>query len=64
MAEIGDPVRRRVLIPQTVPTENPYADPRRVRPPEKEPVLVPERTHGTSHSFTLGCAWRRTLEAL
>ena len=44
MAEIGVPERRRVLIPQTIPAEpNPYAEPPRTFPPEKEPAFVPER---------------------
>lgn len=43
MAEIGVPERRRVLIPQTLPTENPYSEPP-VKEPTKEPALpVPEK---------------------
>jgi hypothetical protein len=36
MAEIGEPLRRRVLVPQTLPTENPYVD----NPPPKTPAPV------------------------
>lgn len=39
MGEIGEPVRRRVLIPQTVPSEEPPV----TKPvPVKEPASVPE----------------------
>lgn len=43
MGEIGIPEKRRVLIPQTVPTENPYTEPPH-REPAKEPVKAPEKT--------------------
>lgn len=39
MAEIGEPLRRRVVIPQTVPGEAPYVDPpERPVAPVKEPA--------------------------
>lgn len=40
MAEIGEPVRRRVVVPQTVPDEPPVAPPRPL-PPVHEPEQVP-----------------------
>lgn len=44
MAEIGEPVRRRVLIPQTVPDEPPVAPPPKHAPPMYEPEKVePEK---------------------
>ncbi len=40
MAEIGNPEKRRVLIPQTVPTENPYSEPpHHVEPAKEEPII-------------------------
>lgn len=42
MVEIGEPVRRRVLVPQTVPDEPPAEPPPQKLPPEKvEPEKVP-----------------------
>lgn len=42
MGEIGQPERRRVVIPQTLPTENPYSEPPvRRDEPVKEPVKEP-----------------------
>lgn len=39
MAEIGEPIRRRVVIPQTIPAEpSPYVQP---SPPQHEPAQVP-----------------------
>ncbi len=40
MAEIGIPEKRRVLIPQTIPTENPYIDPP-VKTPDSVPAKLP-----------------------
>ena len=43
MAEIGDPVRRRVVIPQTIPAEpSPYVQPAPKHEPA-EPERVPEK---------------------
>ncbi len=42
MAEIGEPEKRRVLVPQTIPSEMPDGTP--VEPPPIiEPVKVPEK---------------------
>lgn len=43
MAEIGVPVRRRVLVPQTIPADSPYTQPPQRPAPAVEPVKVPER---------------------
>jgi len=41
MAEIGEPQRRRVLIPDETPAPTPIVEP--VKVPEREPVKVPQR---------------------
>jgi hypothetical protein len=40
MAEIGEPERRRVLVPEETPA---YPNIEPVRVPEREPVKIPER---------------------
>jgi hypothetical protein len=40
MAEIGEPQRRRVLVPDETPASTPIVEPVKV-PPEREPVEVP-----------------------
>ena len=41
MAEIGEPQRRRVLVPDETPAPTPIVEP--VKVPEREPVEVPQR---------------------
>lgn len=44
MAEIGQPERRRVLVPQTIPAEpNPYVEPPKVKPAENPAEAEPEK---------------------
>ncbi len=43
MAEIGIPEKRRVVIPQTLPNENPYTEPAPREPVKEEPVKTPEK---------------------
>ena len=41
MAEIGEPERRRVLVPDETPAPAPIVEP--VKVPEREPVKIPQR---------------------
>ena len=41
MAEIGEPERRRVLVPDETPAPTPIVEP--VEVPEREPVKIPQR---------------------
>ena len=44
MAEIGIPIRRRVLVPSTEPLETPYpSPPKRDAPPAEQPATEPEK---------------------
>jgi hypothetical protein len=51
MAEIGVPVRRRVLVPQTVPDE-PSVEPPKTKPPAEQPATEPEKEPAGDYNAT------------
>jgi hypothetical protein len=53
MAEIGVPVRRRVLVPETIPAEpSPYPQQPKRDAPAEQPVTLPEKVPADDYNAT------------